>query len=527
MDQHKSHTNQETSNESYTDKHNTNYTQDTDILTSNEHAEMNASISTSNEDAVVVPSVDPSIESAVDPSPVQYAINASHQGLTEIPQDLIARTDIAQLDLRRNKLTSLPNELAFSKMLLKLDLYDNNLENVPMVLTDMTNLESLDLSYNCLVRIDALPGGRSMTKQGNETFSAQENTSVYRNSLVKLYAASNDICCLDDLGDFDLRKLCILDLGNNCLSDNAGKRKHSCCDDDEGQEQECNEHTKGKNKRPYAQRTSNSHDEQNIEKDCPSVAQTKTLNAIDLKDKVLESKPKSHHTLWPINNELMPSLQQLFLTCNSLQSLPDCHGMPQKLSILAVQYNQLTQLDVSGLPCLVELHASNNRIESLLDVLIPSSLRVLDLCHNELKTMKGKTVKASAVHNKKSDSCDVTESKSQSSAFESAAFCYTLSDDISRESAACSLIALPSNWSNVRELYLANNKLDYPIDSFLSELSKWMPQLECIFLLGNPMAERVGANYVNKVRAYFPNILQVDHHHFAPLSSESSSDATH
>jgi hypothetical protein len=122
------------------------------------------------------------------------ALNLSRLGLTEVPSELLDKTDLEAVDLSQNMLTELPPQLArltnlhvlnlssnqlgalpsefgqFTKLSL-LDLRDNWLTAVPSELGQLTRLQVLDLSSNRLTVLPAelgeLPRGIDLRLDGN------------------------------------------------------------------------------------------------------------------------------------------------------------------------------------------------------------------------------------------------------------------------------------------------------------------------------------------------------------------------
>lgn len=81
-------------------------------------------------------------------------LNRSYQGLTKLPADILAMTNLRQLDISHNELGgALPAEIRHLKNLQILDASDNRMTGVPAEIGQLTELRTLDLSNNELTGI--------------------------------------------------------------------------------------------------------------------------------------------------------------------------------------------------------------------------------------------------------------------------------------------------------------------------------------------------------------------------------------
>lgn len=78
-------------------------------------------------------------------------LDLSDGGLSDVPMDIFARTELVELDLSGNRFTgALPAEVRHLKNLERLDLSHNSFTGVPAEVGQLSKLRYLDLSYNKL-----------------------------------------------------------------------------------------------------------------------------------------------------------------------------------------------------------------------------------------------------------------------------------------------------------------------------------------------------------------------------------------
>lgn len=78
-------------------------------------------------------------------------LELNNQGLTKLPDYVLKRTDLQELNISNNKLTgALPAEIRFLSNLQVLNMSHNSLTGVPAEVGQLNNLQILDLSYNQL-----------------------------------------------------------------------------------------------------------------------------------------------------------------------------------------------------------------------------------------------------------------------------------------------------------------------------------------------------------------------------------------
>ncbi|KAI9178964.1 protein phosphatase regulatory subunit Sds22 [Blastocladiella emersonii ATCC 22665] len=153
--------------------------------------------------------------------------------------------------------------------------------------------------------------------------------------------------------------------------------------------------------------------------------------------------------------EHVPRLEQLWLGKNKITSLQGL-GHLQSLRLLSIQSNRI--VDLAGLEHLAnleELYLSHNGVLRIEHLEHNPKLRVLDLCNNRIAKLEG-----------------------------------------------------VKHLVHLEELWLSNNKLDDWTD--VENETKGMPNLETIYLEGNPLQAAAGATYRLKVKTLVPQVKQID-----------------
>ena len=86
--------------------------------------------------------------------PALTTVNRSNQGLTKMPQDILAMTNVQQLNLSNNKLTgALPAEIRQLKNLEVLNISNNQMTGLPAEIGQLSKLRILNASNNQLTGI--------------------------------------------------------------------------------------------------------------------------------------------------------------------------------------------------------------------------------------------------------------------------------------------------------------------------------------------------------------------------------------
>ena len=91
---------------------------------------------------------------ALEPDSVYY-IYASHEELTEVPEDINQFTNLQTLNLSYNHITTLPSSMVDLKRLNQLYISNNKLSSFPEVIVKLDSLNSLDLKANQISELPA------------------------------------------------------------------------------------------------------------------------------------------------------------------------------------------------------------------------------------------------------------------------------------------------------------------------------------------------------------------------------------
>ncbi len=116
------------------------------------------------------PSAESATEDPVEKPPVAQlsggqVLDLSGQGLTKVPEDVFAKTDLEGLDLSNNRLSgALQAEVRHLQSLRTLDLSGNEFTGVPAEIGQLKDLETLDLSDNNLTGLPYELGNLSNLK---------------------------------------------------------------------------------------------------------------------------------------------------------------------------------------------------------------------------------------------------------------------------------------------------------------------------------------------------------------------------
>ncbi|KAK7889146.1 hypothetical protein WMY93_024706 [Mugilogobius chulae] len=285
-------------------------------------------------------------------------LNLSSRGLQEVPQSVYRlnvdppeeaqdavsfggsdrwweQTELTKLLLSSNQLTELSEDLRLLPALITLDLHDNKLQSLPRAIGELPELRQLRLSHNQLssvpLELFSLTLLGSLTLQNNQLETLPPELGQLQ-SLTELDLSRNRLQELpSSLGE--LRHLQKLNLENNQLSslpDTTGRLS--------------------------------------------------SLRVLECSENQLDTLPSSVAQL--------SSLEQLFLRKNRLTAMP---ALPRdslkELYLADNQILELTSEQMCGLLVLSSLELRGNKIKTLPEGALPSTLSRLDLSNNDISSL--------------------------------------------------------------------------------------------------------------------------------------------